>query len=125
MKINQNLANYSGNVGNPTYDLGPSGFNAIGSVGGTNPATSPVGSFAANGYGLYDMAGNVFAWCWDWVGPPYAGGIDPRGSATGSSRVLRGGSWNLGALDCRSANRGDGEPAEVNDFRGFRAVLLP
>ena len=125
MKINQNLANYRGDTGNFTYDLGPDGFNAIGSVGGTNPATSPVGSFAANGYGLYDMAGNVFEWCWDRYGTPYAGGTDPRGTSTGSDRVIRGGSWGSDADYCRSALRGIFNPGGASNGLGFRGVLAP
>ncbi|MEI8348128.1 MAG: SUMF1/EgtB/PvdO family nonheme iron enzyme [Pseudomonadota bacterium] len=59
--ISQTNANYSGNTASYAYDLGPNGLNTIGSLGGTSPATSPVGSFAPNGYGLYDMAGNVWS----------------------------------------------------------------
>jgi formylglycine-generating enzyme required for sulfatase activity len=85
------------------------------------PYTSPVGSFAANGFGLYDMAGNVYQWCWDWFGTPYAGGVDPQGAATGSGRVLRGGPFNHGAFSARCANRSDHTPTGVmNNNIGFR-----
>jgi formylglycine-generating enzyme required for sulfatase activity len=82
--------------------------------------TSPVGSFAANGYGLYDMAGNVFQWCWDWYGAAYAGGADPRGISTGSFRVLRGGSWFSFAFSERSAYRYISTPSRAYNDYGFR-----
>jgi formylglycine-generating enzyme required for sulfatase activity len=122
--ISQSQANYNGNTNSYSYDLGPDGYNAIGSVGGTSPATSPVGSFAANGYGLYDMVGNVGEWCWDWYRTPYAGGSDPRGPATGTYRVSRGCCWISYAHNARCAGRYYDNPATIADYNdGFRAVL--
>ena len=94
------------------------------------PFTSPVGSFAANAYGFYDMAGNVFQWCWDWSGPP-ADGVDPRGPSTGFFRALRGGSWRRvdnvlggegGAARARTARRGDDSAFRAMNDYGFRLV---
>jgi formylglycine-generating enzyme required for sulfatase activity len=119
--ISENLANYYGT--SLPYDLGPNGYNATYATGGF-PYTSPGGSFAANGYGLNDMAGNVWEWCWDWYGTPYAGGSDPHGPGSGSLRVIRGGSWSNSAAYARCAYRGIG-PTGTDFSLGFRAVLSP
>jgi formylglycine-generating enzyme required for sulfatase activity len=120
--ISQSQANYYGGTASYSYDLGPNGDHPTYVTGGT-PYTSPVGSFAANGYGLNDMAGNVWQWCWDWYGTYDTGSpTDPRGASSGSARVIRGGGWSNIAYYCRVAYRIYDYPSYTDYDVGFRVA---
>ena len=86
--------------------------------------TSPVGSYPANAWGLYDMHGNVWEWCQDWYGDyPKQSVTDPRGPEAGSRCVNRGGGWLNEAASCRSASLSGNDPSRRNFGYGFRLAL--
>ena len=126
--ISHSQANYYADPCNYSYDVSPTeGYHP--DWNDVEPYTSVVGSFSANGYGLYDMAGNVYEWCNDWYRSDYYDTSpydNPEGPASGPGRVLRGGGcWRHFASFCRLAYRNSsyyGQPARYYHF-GFRIVL--
>jgi formylglycine-generating enzyme required for sulfatase activity len=92
-------------------------------VGIYREKSTAVGSFAANGWGLYDMHGNVQEWCWDWYGAyGTTAQTNPLGASSGSDRVLRGGDWYNNGFSARSASRNCDPPSDKYTNVGFRIV---
>jgi sulfatase modifying factor 1 len=111
-KLTTSQANYNGN---DLYNNNAKGEN--------RRKTMPVGSFAENAYGLFDMHGNVSEWCSDLYGDNTSGvETKPKGAALGAARGIRGGSWFNFAFNCRSACRYCDSPDYRYDYVGIRLV---
>jgi formylglycine-generating enzyme len=125
--ISHSQANYCA-TNRYAYDISPTwGYQSPDLTNGY-PYTSPVGSFSANEYGLYDMAGNVWERCWDWFDQAYyssSPGIDPLGPVDPVAyglRAIRGGAWYVGAYGIRCSYRGNAPANTGSAGYGFRCV---
>ena len=130
--INHDYANYAANGAEFSYDNSTNTTDTFHPDynDGEVPYTSPVGTFPANPYGLHDMAGNVWEWCWDWLDDDYYNSYptngwpsDPHGPSPTAGRVARGGSWSLDAYFCRIGYRTEAAPLLNAPSIGFRTVL--
>ena len=111
------LSNKTANFDNNSKQLRCNDFEKVGK-------TLPVGSLEPNGYGLYDILGNVYEWCSDWYGEYQAGtSVNPTGPQTGNVKVNRGGSWANSATSCKVSSRESGTSEFRGNRIGFRIVF--
>ncbi len=111
--ISTDLVNYAGNK---IYGKGVKGQ--------YRGQTTPVGTFPANLWGLFDMHGNVWEWCADWNGPcPQSDIKDIQGGNSGDVRAVRGGSFDNYQWHCRAASRASDAPSDRYNVQGCRLVL--
>jgi formylglycine-generating enzyme len=125
--ITHSNANYYSST-SYSYDVSPTrGYHPVWGTG-SPPYTSPVDYFAPNGFGLYDMAGNLKEWCWDWYDGNWYGNAqalvdDTHGPTSGPYRLLRGARWDDVAYDARCACRYRAPPDNAGSIFGFRCVM--
>jgi formylglycine-generating enzyme required for sulfatase activity len=116
---------FAGSTGsNLVEDYAVFGYGSGATGATTTPRSSPVGSktSGANELGLYDISGNVWEWCWDWL-TSYPGAVtDYHGPALGADRVIRGGCWIFDASLCSIAGRAEYDPSYRRYDSGFRVV---
>lgn len=125
--IDGSMANYQ-DSGDP-FETGDYSWTTP--VGYYDGNQTPAGVDMANGYGLYDMAGNIYEWCYDWYDKNYYQACNdlgtvanPTGPVDGVSRILRGGSWNFNTKVCRIANRDSQHaPGNFSGSYGFRICI--
>lgn len=128
--ITHSNANYLSN-GSLAYDLAEKRGAHPAYAIGEYPYTSPVGRFAPNDYGISDMSGNVFEWCWDmwYTRPTPDGAVNPKSGGgyfygdNSQWRSIRGGSWLTWPSQCRSGDRRNARRDRVADDLGFRTVI--